>query len=93
MDGVPETGETLAVPERVIVAPAVGVFRPLSEGGDATEYRGGEDIAAGQAIGVVEGPGASTPVRSPFRGSLMGMLAHAGERVREGQPVAWLRLT
>jgi len=23
---------------------------------------------------------------------LMGLLAHAGERVREGQPVAWLRL-
>ena len=24
-------------------------------------------------------------------GKLMGLLAHAGERVREGQPVAWLR--
>jgi biotin carboxyl carrier protein len=90
MDAVPVPGEILAVPERVIVAPAVGVFRPLGDnGGDAA----GEVIAAGQAIGVVEGPGASTPVRSPFGGFLVAMLARGGERVREGQPVAWLRLT
>jgi hypothetical protein len=31
-------------------------------------------------------------VRSPFRGTLMGMLAHPGERLRAGQPVAWLRV-
>ena len=31
MDAVPVPGEVLAVPERVIVAPAVGVFRPLAE--------------------------------------------------------------
>ena len=31
MDAVPVPGEVLAVPERVIVAPAVGVFRPLAD--------------------------------------------------------------
>lgn len=87
MDNVPLHGEILAVPERVIVAPTVGVFRPLEA--DGTEIV----IAAGQAIGVVEGPNASTPVRSPFPGALMGMLVRTGERVREGQPIAWLRLT
>ena len=95
MDAVPVHGEVLAVPERVIVAPAVGVFRPLGEihDVDLTEAAGdGTVVAAGQAIGVIEGPGSSTPVRSPFGGFLIGMLARAGERVREGQPVAWLRL-
>jgi biotin carboxyl carrier protein len=48
-------------------------------------------VVAEQVIGFVEGKGHSTPVRSPFGGKLMGLLAHAGERVREGQPVAWLR--
>jgi biotin carboxyl carrier protein len=91
MDAVPVPGEVLAVPERVIVAPAVGVFRPLGDA-DLDLTQTGELIAAGQAIGVVEGPGSSTPVRSPFRGFLVGMLARRGERVREGQPVAWLRL-
>lgn len=87
MEGPRVFGEVLAVPERVIVAPAVGVFHPLAGAeGDLV-------IAAGEAIGVVEGPGASTPVRSPFGGSLIGLLARAGERVREGQPVAWMRLT
>ncbi|MDQ3898751.1 MAG: hypothetical protein M3326_16155 [Actinomycetota bacterium] len=79
-------GETLAVPERVIVAPAPGTFRPV-EPVDTAEAR----VAEEQVIGFVEGKGHSTPVRSPFGGLLMGLLAHAGERVREGQPVAWLR--
>jgi [acyl-carrier-protein] S-malonyltransferase len=86
MEGVPVPGEVLAVPERVIVAPAVGVFRPLAAGEE------GAAVDSGQAIGIVEGPGAATPVRSPFDGFLVAMLARAGERVREGQPVAWRRL-
>jgi biotin carboxyl carrier protein len=93
-DAVPVHGETLGVPERVIVAPTVGVFRPLGPGEHPiVNAEIGSMIAAGQAIGMVEGPGASIPVRSPFGGFLVGMLARAGERVREGQPIAWLRLS
>jgi biotin carboxyl carrier protein len=96
IESVPVHGEVLAVPERVIVAPAVGVFRPLGDADVDLTEAGGDDgitlVTAGQAIGVIEGPGSSTPVRSPFGGFLIGMLARAGERVREGQPVAWLRL-
>jgi multidrug efflux pump subunit AcrA (membrane-fusion protein) len=79
-----ESGERLAMPERVIVAPASGRFRP--EGPPE-----GDVLDEEQVIGFVETAGHSTPVRSPFRGFLVGLLAHAGERVREGQPVAWLR--
>ena len=81
-------GETLAVPERVIVAPAPGTFRPVDPALETLEA----PVAEAQIIGFVEGKGHSTPVTSPFGGLLMGLLAHAGERVREGQPVAWLRL-
>lgn len=77
-------GELLDVPERMIVAPSVGVFRPHVAHGNVVD--------AGEEIGVVEGPGTSMPIRSPFRGMLIGMLAHPGERLREGQPVAWLRV-
>ena len=31
IDAVPVPGEVLGVPERVIVAPAVGVFHPLGD--------------------------------------------------------------
>ncbi len=82
---VPLHGERTLVPERMIVAPSGGVFRSL--GVDA-----GAAISAGDVIGVVEGPGTREPVRSPFHGTLMGMMAHPGERLREGQPVAWLRV-
>lgn len=83
-----DAGEHLLVPERVIVAPTVGVFTP---GSPATVTAEGEVVAAGQVIGQVASSGGTTPVRSPFSGFLMGMLARPGERVREGQPIAWLR--
>jgi biotin carboxyl carrier protein len=79
------TGEHTTVPERMIVAPSVGVFRPRS-------VEAGAAIREGDIVGVLEGPGTERPVCSPFAGTLMGMLAHPGERLREGQPVAWLRV-
>jgi biotin carboxyl carrier protein len=81
-------GETLAVTERVIVAPAVGVFRPAEP---VTITAEGELVADGQVIGWVDGPGSSIAVVSPFCGFLMGMLARPGDRLRCGQAVAWLR--
>lgn len=44
-------------------------------------------VAIGDLVGLVSG----TEVRSPFAGELMGVLAHPGERVQAGQPLAWLR--
>lgn len=81
-------GEELLVPERVIVAPALGVFQSLAPAIVTAE---GEIVDAGQAVGTVTVGGEQVPIRSPFTGFLMGMLAVPGERVREGQPVAWLR--
>ena len=117
-------GEELRVPERVILAPAVGVFQPLpaaaaetgdaagdEKGGRAERLHGdgnpssdgspgdarvapeGQVVTEGQVVGVVEARGQAHPVRSAFTGFLVGMLAHPGERVREGQPVAWLRVS
>ena len=89
-------GERLAVPERVIVSPRAGVFRPHASAPVDSDADGIVDhpmaIEPGQTIGSIEGPGSSEPVYSPFRGRVMGMLAEPGERVREGQPVAWLRI-
>lgn len=90
MERLAAHGELLAVPERVIIAPAPGRFRPLDDQAADVEATG--EVDPEQVIGYVDGIGHSTPVRSPFPGRLMGHLAHAGERVREGQPVAWLRL-
>ena len=83
---VPLHGERTDVPERMIVAPSVGVFVPID---DVDE---GATICIGDVVGELVGPGTQVPVRSPFGGTLMGMLAHPGERLREGQPVAWLRV-
>ena len=86
MEALLTHGEGLGVPERMILAPSVGVFRPLDD------VDAGALVDAGQTVGHLDGPGTSTPVCSPFAGRLVGMLVTAGERLREGQPVAWLRV-
>jgi biotin carboxyl carrier protein len=81
-------GERIHVPERLIVAPAPGVFVPPI-GGARVE---GERLAAGDTIGLVELSGETTPVCSSFSGDLIGILAEVGQMLRAGQPVAWLRV-
>jgi biotin carboxyl carrier protein len=81
-----EHGEQIAVLERMIIAPAVGTFAPRD--GDAD----GMMIERGDTIGEVHGPGTTTLVTSPFRGVIQGVLSQPGERLRRGQPVAWLRV-
>jgi biotin carboxyl carrier protein len=79
------TGESLhAIAERVIVAPTSGTFEPLDE-------LEGSPVEKGQLIGVLRGPGTSVPVMSPFDGLLMDVFAESGQRLREGERVAWLR--
>jgi biotin carboxyl carrier protein len=78
-------GERVAMLERMIVAPVVGVFRPLG-------VEEGTSVTVGDIVGVVEGPGTREPVRSAFDGVVVAFLAHSGERLREGQAVAWMRV-
>jgi len=84
------TGEHLDVLERVVVSPATGTFVALPPDTVTTE---GEIVLRGQAVGTVDGPGGPVTVESPFTGFLMGIIALPGERVRQGEPVVWLRAT
>lgn len=74
-------GEHLFAAERLVVSPAAGVFTP------ADDVREGQHIERGRVVGHVAGH----EVRSPFRGTVKGLLAVAGERLTRSQPVAWLR--
>jgi biotin carboxyl carrier protein len=83
-------GEHLDVLERVVVSPATGTFTAVPPQTVTTE---GEIVVRGQVVGTVDCPGGAVEVHSPFTGFLMGVLALPGERIREGEPVAWLRTT
>lgn len=74
-------GEGLYVTERVIVSPCAGLFEANSE------LAAGDDVAVGAVVGWVAGE----EVRSPFAGTVMGVMAVDGERVTARQSVAWLR--
>jgi hypothetical protein len=77
-----DQGEQLHVCERVVISPCAGVFEPT-----ISEVAAGTRIEIGTIVGHVS----RRDVHSLFAGRLMAMLALPGERLRTGQPVAWLR--
>jgi [acyl-carrier-protein] S-malonyltransferase len=94
-------GEHLYTSERVVVSPGAGIFTPdpglaapapggLSSPGAASTAAGGGSSEVG--VGALLGHVGDGEVRTPFAGSVVGFLAHAGERVVAGQPLAWLRV-
>lgn len=72
----------LTGPERVIVAPAAGVFEPA-----ATD---GSKICRGQVIGHIRCGQERIEITSPFTGQTRGVFAWPDERVRRYQPVLWM---
>ena len=83
------TAEEVHVLERLIAAPAAGVFRAAPPDVVTAE---GEIVHAGQEMGTIEVTGGSVAVTSAHTGFLMGLLALPGERVRADQPLAWVRV-
>jgi biotin carboxyl carrier protein len=85
------SGEVLHVRERIVLSPVTGRF-VVDPGGQVDPARPGHLVLAGSSLGGVVGSGRTTVVTTPFTGVIAGLLAHDGERVREGQPIAWLRV-
>ena len=84
-----------AMAERLVVSPATGPFRPVEQFAASAPSLGGgiapERPELRVAVGELIGWAGETEIRSPFAGSLQGIIVLAGERVVGGQPVAWLR--
>jgi len=96
-DALHQVGEHLYMSERVVVSPSSGIFAPeqslaapgagllpgtLESGADST-------IDVGDLVGRV----GVAEVRTPFRGEVVRWLAAEGERVQQGQPLLWLRVS
>ena len=84
-----ELAEYTEVAERLILAPSRGVITVLDPKVVTTE---GEIIEVGQPVAIISNSGDDVPACSRFTGFLMEMLVQSGERVRPGQPIAWLRV-
>lgn len=80
-------GDDTRIDVRLVVANTSGIFQPAPVGEITAE---GELIAMGGVIGHITGTGHDEPVTSFCTGFLVRLLAEPGERVRPGQPLAWL---
>jgi len=80
-------GDRLRIDVRLVGAPTAGIFPPAAARTVPTE---GEIVEAGGVLGHVDGPGRTEAVASFCTGFLVRYLALDGERVRPGQPLAWL---
>ncbi len=98
-------GDHFAMAERLVVSPATGPFLPHADFAHAAPklttapHRAGDGAPPTQepgrrriAVGDLVGWAGEAEVRSPFAGTLEGLLVLEGERVVTGQPVAWLRV-
>lgn len=74
---------------RLIVASCVGVFARMRDLETGAHRR---PVRAGQVVGTIDCLTQQVLVVCPFAGTLMGMMADSGERVRPGQPLAWVAL-
>lgn len=90
-DGTDLSAERLDVPERLIVAPARGVFEPLRDPGPTDGADAGGVVSRGDVVGRIVRTTGVVDVVSVHAGVLLGLLRLPGERVREGEPLAWLR--
>ncbi len=80
--------------ERLVVSPATGPFKPVEAFASAQprlDDSGGDDAVIEVAVGQLIGWAGEAEIRSPFAGTLEGIIVLPGERVVSGQPVAWLR--
>ncbi|CAN5853463.1 hypothetical protein BH23ACT2_BH23ACT2_23640 [soil metagenome] len=83
-------GDGTHIDVRLVVAPVAGVFQPAAIGEVTAE---GEVVATGGVVGHIVGTGQTEAVISFCAGFLVRLLAEPGERVRPGQPIAWLHPT
>ncbi|MGH9089268.1 MAG: ACP S-malonyltransferase [Acidimicrobiales bacterium] len=85
------------MPEESLAAPGTGLLEGTGGAGAASRLRGdARAVTVGAppatvGIGDLVGRVGVTEVRTPFAGEVVRWLSVAGERVQEGQTLAWLR--
>lgn len=79
-------GEVLHMNERIVVSPATGVFEPV-----APALRVGDSVTPGQLIGHIVSGSVRVAISSHFGGNAQEVRAWRNERVRQFQPVLWIR--
>lgn len=81
-------GDIPSFSERLVVSPSAGRFAPLPPKTFTSE---GEWVEVGQVLAEIQASGRMIPVRSSFRGWLMGTLSLPGAPVIAGEALFCVR--
>jgi biotin carboxyl carrier protein len=87
LDTIDLVPETSCISERIVVAPCAGRFSSLPEDAFAAE---GEWVEQGTVLGQIDSGGERSPVVSPFRGWVQGMLVLENQPVKRGEALFWI---
>jgi acetyl-CoA carboxylase biotin carboxyl carrier protein len=82
----------LAADEREVLAPIVGTFYLAPEPGASSFVRKGDEIEAGQVVGIVEAMKLMNQVPSEWAGEVLEVLVGDAQPVEFGQPLVRIRL-
>jgi acetyl-CoA carboxylase biotin carboxyl carrier protein len=74
-----------------VCAPVVGVFYQAPRPGDPPFVAVGDDVTAGQQVGIVEAMKVMVPVEAPAAGRVVEILVPDGTSVEFGQPLLVLQ--
>ena len=74
-------GEQLDIPDRLVVSTVTGLYYP-----NDSDKGIGDVVAVGEPIVKI----GDVDITTPFDGRLMKIMAISGERIKVGQPIAWL---
>ena len=82
------SSEVFELSERVVISPSAGrvALPPVSSRAEEGEF-----VLSGESVAAIKVGGSEVPVRTVFRGWMMGFLVLDGQPIRSGDPVAWLR--
>jgi acetyl-CoA carboxylase biotin carboxyl carrier protein len=89
-DALPKTAETAehTGPDLItIFAPVVGLFHLATHGFPKRRPHPGDQVQAGQSLGVIELMHIPSDLISPVSGTIEGILAEDGAGVEYGQPL------
>lgn len=90
LDPIPVTPVVAAPTGLPVKSPMPGIFYPSPSPGSAPFVKEGDEVVAGQIVGLIEAMKVFNEIPSPVSGVVKSYVAHAGQLVQPGDVLLWI---